>query len=175
MQRRYQETDSNAVREELGKYQSIRSGALQRFTPQQAARNVFVGIKRSTRLRTECWRSFKLFGDLNLTGWRGEVADKVVKEIRNRLGFLADVGLDYLTLDRRPTRSPAAKRSVFALRVKSAPGWSESYISPTNPRSDCTSGTTGDSSRRSANFATWATRYCRRTRYGGHPSSGSHH
>ena len=40
------------------------------------------------------------FQDLQLEGWRGEIAAKVVKEIRNRLRFLADVGLDYLSLDR---------------------------------------------------------------------------
>jgi excinuclease ABC subunit A len=42
----------------------------------------------------------KLFGGLDVTGWRAEVADKIVKEVGNRLKFLVDVGLDYLTLDR---------------------------------------------------------------------------
>ena len=40
------------------------------------------------------------FQNLQLEGWRGEIAAKVVKEIGNRLRFLADVGLDYLSLDR---------------------------------------------------------------------------
>ena len=44
--------------------------------------------------------TLRFFSDLELEGWRAEVADRVVKEIRNRLGFLVDVGLDYLTLDR---------------------------------------------------------------------------
>src|SRR5262249_32221877 len=40
------------------------------------------------------------FGAMNLAGWRGEIAEKIVKEIGNRLKFLADVGLGYLSLDR---------------------------------------------------------------------------
>nr|BFE93719.1 hypothetical protein GCM10020185_42550 [Pseudomonas brassicacearum subsp. brassicacearum] len=40
------------------------------------------------------------FGGLKLTGRRGEIADKILKEIRERLQFLVNVGLDYLTLDR---------------------------------------------------------------------------
>src|SRR5690606_2568835 len=41
------------------------------------------------------------FKDLRLPGWRGEIAAKIVKEIGERLGFLVDVGLDYLTLERK--------------------------------------------------------------------------
>ena len=42
----------------------------------------------------------KMFGSLDVAGWRAEVADKIVKEVGDRLKFLVDVGLDYLTLDR---------------------------------------------------------------------------
>ena len=45
--------------------------------------------------------TLEFFAGLELTGWRAEVADRVLKEIRSRLGFLADVGLEYLTLERR--------------------------------------------------------------------------
>jgi excinuclease ABC subunit A len=41
-----------------------------------------------------------LFGNLKLEGWRGEIAARIVKEVADRLRFLVDVGLDYLTLDR---------------------------------------------------------------------------
>ena len=44
--------------------------------------------------------AIEFFGALKLTGWRGEIAAKIVKEIGDRLGFLANVGLGYLTLDR---------------------------------------------------------------------------
>jgi excinuclease ABC subunit A len=45
-------------------------------------------------------RALAFFDDLTLAGWRGEIATKIVKEIRDRLRFLADVGLEYLALDR---------------------------------------------------------------------------
>ena len=44
--------------------------------------------------------AIEFFASLKLPGWRGEVAVKIVKEIGERLGFLANVGLGYLTLDR---------------------------------------------------------------------------
>ena len=45
--------------------------------------------------------ALKFFRELSLPGWRGEIAAKIVKEIGERLGFLVDVGLDYLTLERK--------------------------------------------------------------------------
>ncbi len=45
--------------------------------------------------------ALKFFSELSLPGWRGEIAAKIVKEIGERLGFLVDVGLDYLTLERK--------------------------------------------------------------------------
>jgi len=102
MQRRYQETDSNAVREELGKYQSIQpceSCAGSRLN--EAARNVFVQERALPDITAQSvGDALDFFKELKLTGWRGEIAEKIVKEIQNRLGFLADVGLDYLTLNR---------------------------------------------------------------------------
>ncbi len=102
MQRRYQETESNAVREELGKYQSVRSCKSCAGTRlNEAARNVFVqdnSLPQITALSVS--EALRFFTDLKLTGWRGDIAEKIVKEIQNRVNFLADVGLDYLTLDR---------------------------------------------------------------------------
>ncbi len=45
-------------------------------------------------------RALELYRSLQLEGWRGEIAARIVKEVGDRLGFLVDVGLDYLTLDR---------------------------------------------------------------------------
>ncbi len=102
MQRRYRETESNAVRAALGNYQSTQpcedcGGS----RLNEAARHVRVG-DRSLPEITACsvGAALRFFAGLELEGWRAEVADRVVREIRNRLGFLADVGLDYLTLDR---------------------------------------------------------------------------
>ena len=103
LERRYRETESAAVREELAKYISERScpecnGA--RLNRQ--ARNVFVAdrpLPEIAVLPIDACLAF--FDTLSLPGWRGEIAAKIVKEIRERLGFLVDVGLDYLTLERK--------------------------------------------------------------------------
>ena len=102
MQRRYQETESGAVREELGKYQSVQSCELCRGTRlNEAARNVFVQDHSLPAINSmSVTRALGFVGAMSLGGWRGEVAEKIVKEIGNRLQFLADVGLGYLTLDR---------------------------------------------------------------------------
>jgi len=102
MERRYQETDSNAVREELGKYQSMQSCRVCAGTRlNEAARNVFVGKTSLPQLTAmDVDAALSLFAGLTLPGWRGEIAEKIVKEIQARLRFLADVGLNYLSLDR---------------------------------------------------------------------------
>ena len=102
MQRRYRETESNAVRAALGNYQSTQAcEACGGSRLNEAARHVFIGGRALPELAAgSVAESLRFFSDLELAGWRAEVADRVVKEIRNRLGFLVDVGLDYLTLDR---------------------------------------------------------------------------
>ena len=102
MQRRYRETESNAVRIALGKYQSTQPcGGCGGARLNEAARNVFVGGRALPEIAARSvGETLDFFTGLRLTGWRAEVADKIVREIHNRLGFLADVGLDYLTLDR---------------------------------------------------------------------------
>jgi excinuclease ABC subunit A len=102
MQRRYHETESSMVREELAKYTShqpcpdCRGSRLN-----QAARHVFVGeqtLPQITSLSIEGALGFAR--QLALAGKRGEIAEKIVREIRERLNFLVNVGLDYLSLDR---------------------------------------------------------------------------
>lgn len=102
MQRRYLETESSAVREELGKFQSTRSCKTCEGTRlNEAARNVFVQGNSLQQINTlSVSDALEFFTNLKLDGWRGEVANKIVTEIQNRVRFLADVGLDYLTLDR---------------------------------------------------------------------------
>ena len=103
LERRYRETESAAVREELSKYISERpcpdcGGA----RLNAAARNVFVADRPLPELVVlPIDEALAFFGAMQLPGWRGEIAAKIVKEIRERLTFLVDVGLDYLTLERK--------------------------------------------------------------------------
>ena len=103
LQRRYSETESAAVQEELSKYISERpcpecNGA----RLNKSARNVFVADRPLPELVVlPVDEALAFFRGLSLPGWRGEIATKIVKEIGERLGFLVDVGLDYLTLERK--------------------------------------------------------------------------
>ncbi len=102
MERRYHETDSALVRDELSKYLSQKVCAVcDGARLNTAARNVFIAdvpIHQLTRLPIR--KTLAFFSELRLTGKRGEIAVKIVKEIQERLEFLVNVGLDYLTLDR---------------------------------------------------------------------------
>jgi len=103
LERRYRETESAAVREELGKYISERPCPDCGGTRlNRAARNVFVANRSLPDLVVmPIGDALAFFRDLELSGWRGEIAARIVKEINQRLGFLVDVGLDYLTLERK--------------------------------------------------------------------------
>ncbi len=103
LERRYRETDSNLVREELAKYLSHKPcGSCNGQRLNIAARHVFITDTNLPDLTAQSISSsLKFFKKLKLKGWRGEIADKIVKEIHQRLEFLVNVGLDYITLDRR--------------------------------------------------------------------------
>lgn len=102
MERRYRETESESVREELAKYLTVSgctecSGSRLRLP----ARHVFVGGKNLpdvTELSIAEAKSF--FEKLTLKGRRHEIAEKILREVNARLGFLVNVGLEYLTLAR---------------------------------------------------------------------------
>jgi len=103
LERRYRETDSRIVREELAKYISQKPcTACKGQRLNREARHVFI---LDTNLPSiTAWpilQCLKFFDDLALDGRRGEIASKIVKEVRERLHFLVNVGLDYLTLDRK--------------------------------------------------------------------------
>ncbi|HRM70035.1 MAG TPA: excinuclease ABC subunit UvrA [Thauera phenylacetica] len=94
LERRLRETDSIAVREELSKYRATQPCPSCHGTRLRSeARHVLIG-----RLPLGECRDF--FCGLELAGARAQVADKIVKEIADRLSFLINVGLDYLSLDR---------------------------------------------------------------------------
>jgi len=102
LERRYRETESQSVREELAKYLSTQhcpdcNGTRLR----REARHVWVGDKTLPAVtRLPVGDATQYFQDLTLKGQRQQIADKILKEIRERLQFLVNVGLDYLTLDR---------------------------------------------------------------------------
>jgi excinuclease ABC subunit A len=102
LQRRLRETESNAVREELSKYLSTQpcpSCKGQRLCSD--ARHVFINddnLPSITQLPIS--KSLSYFETLAFTGQKQNIADKILKEIRDRLSFLVDVGLNYLTLAR---------------------------------------------------------------------------
>lgn len=102
MQRRYQETESLAVREELAKYMSHKPcsecGGSRLRTE---ARNVFIAdrpLHHVTQMPINV--ALEFFSRLKLKGKRAEIADKIIKDVSNRLGFLVSVGLDYIDLAR---------------------------------------------------------------------------
>lgn len=102
MQRRYKETESNAVREELSKYLNSQhcpdcSGSRLRLE----ARNVFIDdTPLPVVAEFAISDALAFFEGLTLTGQKGQVAEKILKEINERLGFLVNVGLNYLNLSR---------------------------------------------------------------------------
>jgi len=102
LERRYRETESATVREELAKYRGTRACAdCSGSRLNQAARNVFVGGRSLPRIAAlPVAESLEFFSALRVEGWRGEIASRLVREISDRLRFLVDVGLDYLSLDR---------------------------------------------------------------------------
>ncbi len=102
LERRYRETDSLMVREELSKYLNskpcpdCRGARLRR-----EARHVLVGDKNISEvsgMALGVCRAY--FASLKMSGHKAQVAEKIVKEVDSRLGFLVNVGLDYLSLDR---------------------------------------------------------------------------
>ncbi|MCG6938875.1 MAG: excinuclease ABC subunit UvrA [Gammaproteobacteria bacterium] len=102
MERRYRETESSLVREELAKFMSVQPcPACQGTRLNEAARHVFVNDKTLAEITAmPIQQAFEFFDSLKLSGHRGEIAEKINREISSRLNFLVNVGLDYLTLDR---------------------------------------------------------------------------
>ena len=102
LERRYHETESNAVREELTKFlNSQPCPDCDGTRLNRSARHVFIcerSLPEITNLSVGHAREF--FDSMEIDGWRATIADKIVKEIGDRLRFLSDVGLDYLSLDR---------------------------------------------------------------------------
>jgi len=102
LQRRYRETDSNVVREELAKLMSVQvCQSCQGARLNEAARHVFIADYNLPQLAAMSIGSTSdAFKKFKLTGQRKTIANKILQEIEQRLSFLRNVGLDYLSLDR---------------------------------------------------------------------------
>jgi excinuclease ABC subunit A len=102
LDRRYRETDSQMVLEELSKYLSVQPcPTCHGSRLRREARNVFIGdktIHACTAMPIEDAHAY--FTSLKMDGNKGDIAEKILKEIRDRLQFLVNVGLEYLTLNR---------------------------------------------------------------------------
>ena len=102
MERRYRETESNHVREELAKYLSSQSCPDCSGTRlRKDARYVLIkGLNLPSITGMTVAESADYFKKLKLSGTRAQIAEKILKELQDRLKFLIDVGLNYLTLNR---------------------------------------------------------------------------
>ena len=100
LDRRYKETDSSKVRDELAKYLSVQPCPECAGTRlNTAARNVFINKLSVPQVSgMSVSNALEFFNNLKLKGARGKIAEKIAKEIQDRLRFLADVGLEYLSL-----------------------------------------------------------------------------
>ncbi len=102
LERRYRETESESVREDLARYLNMHACPSCNGSRLRAdARHVFIDQRTLPDLvRLPIGQAKEYFEQLQLGGKQGEIADKILKEIRERLSFLVNVGLDYLSLER---------------------------------------------------------------------------
>ena len=102
LDRRYHDTDSNSVREELSKYIATKPcSSCQGSRLRSEARHVFIeNINLPIISEWSIQEAQHFFQTLNLSGQRGQIAEKILKEISERLSFLVNVGLNYLNLSR---------------------------------------------------------------------------
>src|SRR2546428_428312 len=160
LERRYRETTSEEARTEIQQFMAERpcpacGGARLR----RESLGFKIGGRSIADVVTLTIKGAAVFFDaLTLTERETAIARRVLKEIRERLGFLMNVGLDYLTLDRPAGTLSGGEDSGSASRHRSGPVSSECCTSSTSRRLDCTSETTGACSRRSSGSGTSATR-----------------
>jgi len=102
LERRYRDTESNAVREDLAKYISTKTcSSCDGSRLRLEARNVFIGDTTLPEIvELSIADALGFFATLQLQGQRAQIAEKVMKEINDRLQFLVNVGLNYLNLSR---------------------------------------------------------------------------
>jgi excinuclease ABC subunit A len=146
LNRRMLQTESAWMREELGKFQTAQpcetcNGA--RLKPEALSVKV-AGSDISAATRLSVSDALEWFATLDgkLTSQQSQIAKAILKEINERLGFLNNVGLDYLNLDRTSGTLSGGNRSASAWPARSARACRACSTCSTNPRSACTSATT---------------------------------
>jgi len=102
LERRYRETESDAVRDDLAKYLNMHAcPSCDGSRLRRDARHVYIDNRTLPEIvRLPIGQAQTYFQQLTLSGKQGEIAEKILKEIRERLTFLVNVGLDYLSLER---------------------------------------------------------------------------
>jgi excinuclease ABC subunit A len=102
LERRYRDTESNSVREDLAKYlANQKCPECEGTRLKQEARHVYVDNRTLPDIADmPVGEAHQYFSDLSFVGARGKIADRILKELRERFRFLVDVGLNYLTLSR---------------------------------------------------------------------------
>lgn len=102
LERRYRETESDTVRDDLAKYLNMHAcPSCDGSRLRRDARHVYIDNRTLPDIvRLPIGQAQAYFQQLTLTGKQGEIAEKILKEIRERLTFLVNVGLDYLSLER---------------------------------------------------------------------------
>ncbi len=103
MMRRYEESEVRSVREDLSRYVVSKDCvSCDGDRLNESARNVFIGGQNLSNItKLSIANIYDFFKDLKLEGAKGKIANKILKEIIQRLEFLINVGLEYLSLDRR--------------------------------------------------------------------------
>ena len=163
IERRWRETESSWVTEELERYQSdqpCEACTGYRLKPQALAVKIAgLHIGQVTEMSIRDAAAWFETLPSKLTAKQNEIAGRILKEIRERLAFLNDVGLDYLTLARASgTLSAAARASASGSPRRSAQGSRACSTSSTSPPSACISATMRGSSKPSSTSAISATR-----------------
>ena len=145
VERRHRETESESQREKLEQFMReipCRVCKGQRLRPESLA--VTVGGLNIAELTDLSIRKARAFvDDVQLSEREHMIAERLLKEIRERLRFLVDVGLDYLTLGRPAGTLAGARRNASASPRRSAAAWWACCTSWTSPPSACTNATTG--------------------------------
>ena len=145
IERRHGEAESDTSRERFeGFMREVPCPACQGSRLKPVSMAVTLGGKNIAEVcRLPINESADFLRTLELSPRERQIAERVIKEIQARLGFLLDVGLDYLSLDRPGrARCPAARRSASGSPPRSAPAWWACSTSSTSRRSACTSATT---------------------------------
>ena len=151
MEKHYKDTTSAVIREDMEQYMSVRPCPVckgQRLKPESLA--VKIGGRNIAEITCDSLEKIHVFFDqLVLTDREALIARQILKEIRRRLQFLLDVGLNYLTLDRGAATLAGGEAQRIRLATQIGAGLMGVLYTSTNRASACTSGIIPDSSTRS--------------------------